>query len=72
MKNLTAFPTADMPLKDIRDVTVDSRLPKEERIAEFVRQIGDPYHFKCGGFTVKASFTSGGATLEECLQGILR
>ena len=64
-------PEADR-LADIRDVSVNKDLPREERIAEFVRQIRDPYHFKCGGFVVRASFSQGGATLEECLRGILR
>lgn len=59
-------------LVDIRDVSVDKSLPREERIAEYVRQIGNPYHFRCGNFTIRASFTQGGATLEECLLGILR
>ena len=53
-------------LVDIRDVTVDRELSREDRIAEFVRQIKNPYRFKCGQFTVHASFASGGATLEEC------
>lgn len=48
-------PEADR-LADIRDVSVNKDLPREERIAEFVRQIRDPYHFKCGGFVVRASF----------------
>lgn len=30
-------------LVDIRTVTVDKSLPKEERIADFVRQIKNPY-----------------------------
>ena len=64
-------PEADR-LADIRDVSVNKDLPREERIAEFVRQIRDPYHFKCGRFVVRASFSQGGATLEECLRGILR
>ena len=59
-------------LADIRDVSVNKDLPREERIAEFVRQIRDPYHFKCGRFVVRASFSQEGATLEECLRGILR
>ena len=59
-------------LVDIRDVTVDRELSREDRIAEFVRQIKNPYRFKCGRFTVHASFASGGATLEECIKGILR
>ncbi len=59
-------------LVDIREVAVDKELSREERIAEFVRQIKDPYRFKCGRFTVQASFAEGGVTLEECIKGILR
>ena len=32
-------------LVDIRDVTVDRELSREDRIAEFVRQIKNPYRF---------------------------
>ncbi len=64
-------PPADADLVDIRDVAVDPNLPKEERIAEFLRQIKNPYHFKCGKFTVRARFTEGGPSLEECLKQIL-
>ncbi len=59
-------------LVDIRDVAISKELPREERITEFVRQIRNPYRFKCGRFTVQASFAAGGATLEECIKGILR
>ena len=47
------------------------RAPKE-RIADFVRQIRNPYRFRCGDFVVNASFARNGATLEDCLRGILR
>ena len=59
-------------LVDIRDVSVDKNLPKEERIAAFVQQIRNPYRFRCGDFVVNACFAGNGVTLEECLQGILR
>lgn len=59
-------------LVDIRSITVDKALPKEARIASFVQQIKNPYRFRCGDFVISATFTSGGPTLEECLQGILR
>lgn len=59
-------------LVDIRDVSVDKNLPKEERIAAFIRQIKNPYRFRCGDFVVNACFAGNGVTLEECLQGILR
>ena len=56
-------------LVDIREVSVDRNL---ERIAAFVRQIRNPYRFRCGDFVVNACFAGNGVTLEECLQGILR
>ena len=68
--NESRIPTDE--LVDIREVSVDKNLPKEERIAAFIRQIKNPYRFKCGRFTVQASFADGGATLEECIKGILR
>lgn len=42
----TPFPAYDKSeLVDIRDVHVDPNLPKEARIAEFVRQIKTPISF---------------------------
>lgn len=58
-------------LVDIKDVSVDKNLTKEERIAEFIRQIKKPYCFKCGKFTVRAQFSESGVSLEDCLKQIL-
>ena len=62
---------AGAPLADIRDVSVDQTLPKEERIAEFLRQIKNPYCYRCGKFTVRAQYTENGVSLEDCLKQIL-
>ena len=59
-------------LVDIRNVTVDKTLPRDERIAEYVRQIKNPYCFRCGEFIVNTSFAEAGPTIEDCLMGILR
>ena len=56
---------------DIRTVFVDKALPKLERIAEFIKQIKNPYRFKCGKFTVTARFAKNGPSLEECLKQII-
>jgi hypothetical protein len=58
-------------LVDIRTVIVDKSLPKQERVAEYIRQIKDPYHFKCGKFTVTARFAETGPSLEDCLQRLM-
>ena len=70
MEHITPSP-AGTPLADIRDVSVDQTLPKEERIAEFLRQIKNPYCFRCGKFTVRAQFAANGVSLEDCLKQIL-
>lgn len=62
---------SEKTLVDIRDVHVDPNLPKEGRIREYVRQIKNPYCFKCGPFTIHARFAKDGPTLEECLKQIL-
>jgi hypothetical protein len=54
-------------LVDIRTVSVDKTLPREARIAEFIRQIKNPYRFKCGKFTITAKYADSGLTLEDCL-----
>jgi hypothetical protein len=53
-------------LKDIRDVEINHELPVEERIRDFIKQIGNPYIYRCNGHTVRVSF-AGSESIEECL-----
>ena len=71
LKNITLDRVDVDSLADIKDVSVDKSLSREERIAEFVRQIKNPYCFRCGKFIVKARFADNGVSLEDCLQSIL-
>ena len=57
-------------LVDTRDVRIDTSLPPEERVRDYVRQIKNPYHFRVGDVEVRVAF-KGEATLEECLQHYL-
>ena len=59
-------------LADICDVRVGDTLTQFERVAEYVRQIKDPRHFKCGEYTVTAIYDDDGPTLEDCLQPIIQ
>ena len=58
-------------LVDINDISVDKNLPKSERIKEYIRQIKNPYCFKCGDFVVKARYSNNGLSIENCLQSII-
>lgn len=60
------------PLADIRHVSVNKDLSREERIAEFVRQIKDPYCFKCGKFTVRASSPRARSHWKNVCRAVLR
>lgn len=54
-------------LVDVEDVQVRMDLPKEERIAEYLRQIKNPYCYLFHGMIIKISF-AGKDTLERCLE----
>ncbi|MCD8148741.1 MAG: hypothetical protein LUE92_04065 [Clostridiales bacterium] len=53
-------------LKNLEDVQIDTSLPKRERAADYIRQIGNPYCYISHGVVVKISF-SGKRSMEECL-----
>lgn len=59
-------------LRDIRDVHVNTDLPKPERILDCIRQIGNPYCYRHGKYVVKVSFTDTDVTLEQCLLSYIR
>ena len=58
-------------LVDISTVSVDKNLPQSERCAEFKRQIKNIHDYKSGEFTVRAVYSNSGATLEDCLRGMM-
>ncbi|MDR2023324.1 MAG: hypothetical protein LBQ71_08770 [Hungatella sp.] len=59
-------------LVDINDIKVNTKLPKEKRILDFIRQIGNPYCYRCGKVVVKISFNDTDATLEDRMESLLR
>jgi len=59
-------------LRDIRDVKIDTTLSKKERLLDYVRQIGNPYCYRHGKYTVKVSFSNTDATLEDRMLSYLR
>lgn len=59
-------------LADIKDIQVDGTLPRAERFEDFLRQIGNPYCYRCGKAVVKVSFADTDATLEDRLEQYLR
>lgn len=59
-------------LVDVNELSIDTTLPKEERLVEFVRQIGNPYCFKVGKVAVSVGFVKDGPTFETCMEHYLQ
>ncbi len=72
MKNVDIRTVDREELVDIRDVSIDRTLPKEERVRSFMQQIKNPYCFRCGDVIVKTSFANTETTLEDCVEHYLR
>lgn len=67
LKNVDVRTVDPETLVDINTVKIDPNLPREERIKEYVRQIGNPYCYLDQGYVVKLSFADTDRTLEDCL-----
>ena len=72
MQNVDIRTVDPSTLRDIRDVKINTDLPKRERILDFIRQIGNPYCYKHGKYVVKVGFTDTNVTLEERMLSYIR
>ena len=59
-------------LPEIRSVSVDKNLTYEEKLNEYVRQLkGDPYHFRCGKYSIKVSYRENGLSFNDSLRKLI-
>ena len=59
-------------LVDIRTLEIDKTLPREQRMAEFVRQVKNPYCFRVGKVAVSVSYSGDGVTFEQRMEHYLQ
>lgn len=59
-------------LVDIETVSIDTSLPKEERMRDFLRQVKNPYLYRHGKYVVKLTFSETDVTLEELMADYIR
>lgn len=58
-------------LCDIKNVKIDSALPREDRVKQFIEQIGDPYCYLDGETVVSVSYADTAVSLEDRLKAYL-
>lgn len=58
-------------IPDIKDVAIDKKKSKKERIQERLETGQNPYFLKCGNILVKMSYAVTERTIEDALKTIL-
>lgn len=59
-------------LADRRSIVIDQKLPRRERLRQYIRQVGNPYCYVDDGVFVKVSFTNTKETIEDRLEAYIR
>ena len=59
-------------LSDIKDIRINSKLPVEERIVDFMKQTANPYCQLINGVAVKYTFSSENVGLTEKMKGYIK
>ena len=68
----TDFDDVDLKeLKDIRKIRIDRNHTKEKRIAQYLRQVGNPYLVCIGNVKVKIRFANNGVSFEDAFEELL-
>ena len=57
---------------DIRGVKLDPDLPAPQRAEQYLRQVQNPYYFRCGDIAVNVEFAPGGRPLKEHISSYLK
>lgn len=67
MNEFTDSRTELSSLRDIKDVVVDTSVPRRERIRDYVAQIGNPYRYLDDGIVVEIGYTDTDVSLQDRL-----
>lgn len=54
-------------LKEIKDVVIDTSIPRKERIRDYIEQIGNPYCYLDDGVVVEIGYTDTTVSLQDRL-----
>ena len=72
MKNIDIRTVDPETLVDVTKIEIDESLSKEERVAEYLRQVKNPYCYRVGDMIVKNTFSNDGVSLQERFEQFAR
>ena len=68
MRNVDIRTVDRSSLVDINDVRTNENLPQLEKLFNHIKQIKNPYCYKCGDIIIKESFSDNGKTMNDCFE----
>ena len=72
MKNIDIRTVEPESLVDVTGILISEDMTKEERAAEFVKQVKNPYCFRVGDMVVKNVYSSDGISLKDRFEQFAR
>lgn len=72
MKNIDIRTVDPESLVDVTEIIINDEANHEERAAEFVKQVKNPYCFRVGDMVVKNVYSSDGISLKDRLEQFAR
>ena len=72
MRNVDIRTVCAEQLADRRNIVIDQRLPRKDRLRQYIRQVGNPYCYLDDGVIVKVSFSNTKETIEDRLEAYIR
>ena len=72
MKNIDIRTIDPDTVVDASNINIDINLPVPERMADYIRQSGNPYFIKVGKIIVKMGYSDTTTTANDCFERYMR
>ena len=59
-------------ITDIKNIKINDKLPKEERIIDFLKKVNNPYIIKVNDVFVKNTFSNRNIVFSDCFKNVLK
>lgn len=72
MRNIDINAIDPASIVDATEINIDISLPVPERIADYIRQSGNPYFIKVGKVIVKMNHSNTTSTANDCFERYMK
>ena len=70
-KNSNVKFVEEKDIDQIEKINIDTKLPKTDRIVNFLRDVKNPYMFLVDGLKVKFEYSEVGLDINQCIENLI-